>query len=600
MDSSQIMFLIIMGTAIVLFMTSWVRVDIVGILIILSLAITKILGEKEALSGFASEPAIIVGAVFVLSAGLTNTGATDLIGHWIGRISGKSETFANFVVMVGVAAMSAFTHHLMVTAMMLPIVMNLCRKRNFSPSRMLIPMATAASLGTTLTLIGAPAFLLANQIIQRSGAEPLHLFSVSKVGIPLVLVSFLLITVLRWMLPEKSGTQGTEDRFKHNHISTELIIPNESRWIGKTLLELKEETKDRFHILSVFRGGSSVAETRGDRVLQMGDVMLVETGSDELVSVEEKLGLALRAFKKYVKHTAVAEGKEETTLAEEENNIIETVIGPRSSFIGKTLSQIEFFDQFGVAVVALWRKNGWIREKLSQVVLSEGDVIVLWGPPEKLEMLSEHQDFLVFMPFHGQSKKRIRIPVAFGIMAASILIASFGWLPAHIAFLAGAVAMILTGCVNMDKAYQSIETKVFVMIAGVIPLGLAMQKVGVDKMAAEIISNWTQGMDPFWTLMLFFWFAALLTQIMSDAATTVLIAPIAVAFATAAGYSPVATVVCVTIGAIASFLTPIGHHGNLIVLNPGGYSFGDFLKIGLPLTLVISIITCYLSLRIWT
>ncbi|RYZ64157.1 MAG: SLC13 family permease, partial [Proteobacteria bacterium] len=291
---------------------------------------------------------------------------------------------------------------------------------------------------------------------------------------------------------------------------------------------------------------------------------------------------------------------ESTSLAGEENNILEAVIGPKSNFIGKSLSQIGFYDKFGVVVVAIWRKSGWIREKLSQTVLSEGDLIVLWGPQDKLEALSEHQGFLVFMPFHGKAKKRIRIPVALSIMGISILVASFGWLPAHIAFLTGAMAMILSGCVNVENAYSAIETKVFVMIAGVIPLGLAMQKVGFDKLAADLISNWTQALDPFWTMMLFFWFAALLTQIMSDAATTVLIAPIAVAFAKATGFSPVATVVCVTIGAIASFLTPIGHHGNLIVLNPGGYKFSDFLKIGFPLTVVISLITCYLSLRIWT
>ena len=167
MDYSQIIFLLIMTASIVLFMTNWLRVDMVGILIILSLGITGLITTSEALSGFSSEPAIIVAAVFILSAGLARTGATDVIGSFLTKISGKSETIANLVIMTGVALMSAVTHHLMVTAMMLPIVMNICRKRNFSSSRMLIPMATAASLGTTLTLIGAPAFLLANQIIQR-------------------------------------------------------------------------------------------------------------------------------------------------------------------------------------------------------------------------------------------------------------------------------------------------------------------------------------------------------------------------------------------------------------------------------------------------
>ncbi len=595
MDQSQIIFTAIMCISIFLFMTEYVRVDVVSVLIILSLAITGLLDAADALSGFSSEPAIIVGAVFVLSAGLSKTGATDMIGRLFRKISGTSETLAILVIMSGVSVMSSVTHHLMITAMMLPIVMKLCRDKGFSPSRMLIPMATAASLGTTLTLIGAPAFLLANQIIKRSGSEPLSLFSVSRVGIPLVLVSFLIIILLRWILPKKSGKESEDDRFKHSNILTEIVIPKESKWIGKTLSELRKDTQERFQILSVFRKNQVPGEA-DTLLLQEHDVFLVDTTSDELVSFDENLGLALRAFKKFGSQSL----KETTTLAEEENNFVEAVIGPRSPLIGKSLSQIGFFDKYGSTVVALWRKEGWIREKLADVVLRNGDLIVLLGTTENIEKLSENHEFLVFMPFHGKSKKRIRIPIAFAIMAASILVASLGWLPAHISFLTGALAMVLTGCVSIENAYKSIETRVFVMIAGVIPLGIAMQKTGVDKLISDLIVQWTQGLSPFWMVMIFFWFAALLTQILSDAATTVLIAPVAVIFAKTAGFSPVAAVVCVTIGAIASFLTPIGHHGNLLILKPGGYKFADFLKIGFPLAIAISAITCYLSLRIWT
>lgn len=596
MDIQQITFLVITAISVVLFMTEWVRVDVVGVMIILALAITGLIDTAAALSGFSSEPAVIVVAVFILSAGLAKTGATDMIGGFFSKISGSSETLANLVVMTGVALMSSVTHHLMITAMMLPIVMKLCRDKGFSPSRMLIPMATAASLGTTLTLIGAPAFLLSNQIIKRSGAVPLNLFSVAQVGLPLVLCSFLLITVLRWLLPKKTGRTIDEDRFKHSHISTEIVIPEESQWIGKTLGELKIETQERFQILSIFRERQSPypADTL---ILQESDVFLVDTNSDELVSVEEKLGLVVRAFKKFGQGTT---SKVSASHAAEANNIVEAVIGPRSPLIGKSLSQINFFHKYGVAVVAVWRKEGWIREKLSDIEMRNGDLIVMWGSPEDLEKLNENREFLVFMPFHGRAKRRMRIPIAFGIMAASILCASFGWLPAHISFMTGALAMVLSGCVSIENAYKSVETRVFVMIAGVIPLGIAMQKTGVDKLAADIIVQWTQGLSPFWMVMIFFWFAALLTQILSDAATTVLIAPVAMVFAKTAGFSPVAAIVCVTIGAIASFLTPIGHHGNLLILNPGGYKFSDFLKIGFPLTIAISAITCYLSLRIWT
>ena len=174
------------------------------------------------------------------------------------------------------------------------------------------------------------------------------------------------------------------------------------------------------------------------------------------------------------------------------------------------------------------------------------------------------------------------------IMGATILVSAFGILPAHVAFVAGALTMILTKCLSVEQGYESIETKIFVMIAGVIPLGIAMEKTGVDKILAQFVVQYTTGWQPLYMLLVFFWLAALLTQILSDAATTVLIAPIAIAFAQSAGISPTAAVITVTIGAVASFLTPLGHHGNLLILSPGGYRFGDFLKIGFPLTLIIS------------
>lgn len=582
-----------MTTSVLLFMTSYLRVDIVAILTILALAITGVLDVKAAFSGFSSEPALIVCAVFVLSAGLAATGVTDRIGQWIGDVAGKSETRANVVIMASVAALSAFTHHLMITAMMLPIVMKICRDKGLPPSRLLIPMATSASLGTTLTLIGAPAFLLANSILKRAGEPGLSLFSPALVGGPLVAAGLVLIVLLRWILPRTSGQDNQEDRFKLSEISTDLVVPDGSRWIGKTFSELRDETEKRFSILSWFRNHQVLPIGNGARTLLAGDVLLVKTGSDELVSIEEKLGLALRALQKY------GDGEARSSLAGEDHRIFQGVIAPRSPFIGRSLSQIHFYHRYGVVAVGLWRKTGWIQDEISNTPLQEGDLVVLWGPEENLEKLTKHRGFLMFLPFQGKSKVRMKMKLASLIMGLSVLTAAMGWLPAYVAFVAGAAAMVLTKCVNIDQAYEAIETKIFVLIAGVIPLGLAMEQTGVDKLLAQQVLNHTAGWSAFAMLMVFFWFSGLLTQILSDAATTVLIAPIAIAFAKAANLSPTAAVVTVTVGAIASFLTPIGHHGNLLILSPGGYRFADFLKIGLPLTAMISVMTCYLSLRAW-
>ncbi|MES2857536.1 MAG: SLC13 family permease [Bdellovibrionota bacterium] len=595
MDMNQVLFIIIMVASIALFITDALRVDIVAVLIILALAITGLIDVKAAFSGFSSEPAIIVCAVFILSAGLSLTGATDVIGKWVGHWAGKTETRSNLVIMSAVATLSAFTHHLMVTAMMLPIVMKLCKEKGFHSSRLLIPMATAASLGTTLTLIGAPALLLANNVLQRSGSPTLSFFSPAYVGGPIVLISFLFILLSTWMLPKKSGADSSDDRFRLSDISTELMIPDESKWIGKTIGELRAETDKRFQIFSWFRNHRTISIHDDSGVLKAGDVFLVKTDADELVSIEERMGIALRAVKKFGSES----NETPTTLGESNSQIFQAIVAPRSPFIGKSLSDLRFFERYGVVAVGLWRKTGWMKEEISDTPLKEGDLVVLWGSEGKFERLTAHRGFLMFMPFQGTPKKRLKMRLSSAIMFASIACAAVGLVAPHVAFVAGALAMVLTRCLSPEQAYDAVETKIFVMISGMIPLGIAMEKVGVDKLIANLVLNYTEGWHPFAMLLVFFWFAALLTQILSDAATTVLIAPIAVAFAKGADISPTAAVVVTTIGAVASFLTPIGHHGNLLILSPGSYRFSDFLKIGLPLTVIISLVTCFISMSVW-
>jgi len=595
LSTDQVIFLVIMIVALVLFIGEYLRVDVVAMLVVLALAMTGIIDVKDAFSGFSSEPAIIVAAVFVLSAGLSSTGVTDVIGEWVTRLSGKGEVRAIFVIMIAVAAMSAFTHHLMVTAMMLPIIMKICKdEENLHASRLLIPMATAASLGTTLTLIGAPAFLLANNVLKRSGAPSLSLFSVGQVGVPLVLTGVLFCILMKWMLPKTSGEDDTANTFKLTDITTELLINESSQWIGKPFSEFTLKTEKQFRVLSWLRKDKSEQKRDAEVLLKEGDTFIVRTTADELVSLDGQDGLVLRAIQKY------SESKEaSTTLAGEEKRILKAVISAKSEFVGKTVSQISFYNRFGVVVVGVWRKSGWISTGVADTILKSGDMLVIWGPKAKLDGLSLNRGFLMFLPFYGTSVKRSKSRIASLIMLASIGAAASGLLPAYLAFVAGAVSMILTKCVDIEQAYSSIEVKIFVMIAGVIPLGFAMEKTGVDQVLAQQIMKFTVGWEPFAMFMVFFWIAALLTQILSDAATTVLMAPIAVAFAKTASISPTSAVICVTVGAVASFLTPIGHHGNLLILSPGGYRFADFLKIGLPLTIILSVMTCFLSMRIW-
>ncbi|ASD65450.1 SLC13 family permease [Bdellovibrio bacteriovorus] len=598
MDYNQILFLIILALALYFFVSEKLGVDMTALLIILSLAVTGVLDPKEAFAGFSSEPALIVVAVFVLSAGLSATGLTDAIGNAVGRVAGKNQWTANIVIMTTVAALSAFTHHLMVTAMMLPIVMRLCREQNLPSSRLLIPMATAASLGTTLTLIGAPAFLLANSVLKRSGEPALRLFSVTPLGAVLVGVSFVLILLLLWVLPKTSGRDQQDEKFRIDELFTELVVTPGSRWAGMELSQFQKETAKRFEIVGLKRNGTRISTLEARVQLEVHDVLLVKTSPDELLSVDEKMGLALRTVRKYGEEIAAAAEDGHSKAAEP--MIVQALIAPQSSLVGKSIGEIDFVRTMGVIVIGLWRRGGWMYHELSQVRLREGDLIILWGhEPQLDELNAKYSHLLMLFPMNVRPKKRVKAKTAALIMGASVLVAATETLPPHIAFMIGAVAMVLSKCISVRQAYDSIEVKIFVMIAGVIPLGIAMEKTGLATLFAENLARVIAHWEPWAIMMTFFVAAGLLTQILSDAATTVLIAPIAIAFAKTAGVSPTAAVVCVTVGAVASFLTPIGHHGNLLILGPGNYRFVDFLKIGFPLTALIAVVTSFMSLHLW-
>ena len=595
MDPQQILFLIILTGTLVLFVSGKLRVDVTAMLALMALTLTGILDGKEALSGFSSEPAIIVAAVFVLSAGLAATGVTDRIGALIGKAAGGSEWRAIAITIPAVAALAAFSHHLMVTAMMLPIMLRLARDKSIPASRLLMPMSLAASLGTTLTLFSAPAFLLAADLLERNGGEGLHVFSITPIGGALVLLGLVYMLLGRWILPRRTGASDETDYLRLDHYYTELLIEEGSPWVGKPYAEFQKAFIDRLTVVDWLRQGMRRRRRAGDQPLEAGDVLLVRTSPDEIASIKDEPGVALHTVAKYGE-SGSEEGKPEV-LGEEQ--IVQAVVAPDSEFLGRTVGDVDFVRTLGVVVVGLWRRDGWLRDELSQVVLREGDLLVLWGRQQTLSELASHRGFLMLMPFTAAGRQRRRAPVALGIMALAILAAATEILPAQIAFLAGAVAMVVTRCVDIESAYRNIDVRIFVMIAGVIPLGVAMQKTGTAQLFADQLLRFAADWPPLTVLLVMFWAAALLTQILSDAATTVLLAPVAFSVATALGLPPEPFVVCTALGAVASFLTPIGHHGNLLILNPGQYTFGDFLRIGVPLTVLISAVSAWMARWLW-
>jgi len=591
--SPQIVFVIILCATLVLFVSERVRIDVASLLALIALSITGILTPAEALSGFSSEPAIIVATVFVISAALNATGVTEHIARFIARAAGASEWRAILVVMPSVAALAALSHHLMITAMMLPILIRFARDKQLSPSRLLMPMSLAASLGTTLTIFSAPAFLLMNELLVRGEQPRLDVFAITPIGAMLVVLALLYMLGSRWVLPKRGAQSEQNEYFQLDRYYTELIVVDDSPWIGRPLSELTAHFEGRFSVAEWLRDGARQRRTAPEALLDASDVLLVRASPDEIASMANEPGLELHAVVKY------GDAVKADDTQKEAHQLVQVVVAPHSRFIGRTIAQIDFLKRLHVVVVGLWRRHGWIRQEISQLALQEGDLLVLRGSERTFGALAADRGFLMLVPFEAKQRRRHRATLAMIIVAAVVVASATSIVPAHIAFLAGATALVVTGCVSAEQAYREIDVRIFVMIAGVIPLGMAMEKTGTAAMLADHLQQWTMHWPSFAVLLALFWSAALVTQVLSDSATVVLLGPISFALAAALGLPPQPFLVCTALGAVAAFLTPIGHHGNLLILNPGQYTFSDFLRIGIPLTMLISIVSAWMSHWMW-
>jgi di/tricarboxylate transporter len=596
LDMPQVSFLIILIVAFALLLTERLRNDVVAVLIILALAISGILTPEEALSGFGSEPAIVVAAIFVLSGALHQTGLSDMIGAWIGRLAGSSYARAIAVIMPTVALLSAFTHHLTTTAVMLPVTLDLAREKDIPPSRLLMPLSFAASLGTTITIIGAPAFLIASGVLQQAGRPGLSIFSIAPIGVALSLIGTLFVLVAgRFLLPANKGGDSAAGRFRLDKYFTELTIPHDSPFIGRTISDVEDDKAYNFKVVGWMRERQRIARPFADRRLEAGDVLLIRTTPEEIVAFRQDQSVELHPVEKYSERANGAQGDSEDGA----EDLVQAIVAPNSEFVDRTISDVDFRRRYGVIVVGIWRKRGWMQAELSRIRLRAGDVLVLQGSEEAIGRVENDPAFLMLVPFQGEALPRRRAALAGLIMVATVVCAAFGLLTIEIAALAGAAAMVLTRCISVRQAYRAIDQRIYVFIAGALPLGAAMQKTGV----ADMLAGWLHGAVGGWSqplvLLIIFWIVAVLTQFMSDSATTAIFAPVAVALAAALGQPPEPYVVTVAMASVAAFLTPIGHHGNLLVYGPGRYQFADFVRAGTPLTILVSIVVVVLAPLIW-
>jgi di/tricarboxylate transporter len=595
LPTPQLVFFAILVVAFALLITEKLRNDVVAMLIVIALAVTGLLRPAQALSGFGSEPAIVVAAIFVLSAGLHRTGVAERLGHLIGRWAGDSWTRAIAVIMPSVALLSAVTHHVTTTAVMLPVTLDLARDKRIPASRLLMPLSFAASLGTTITIIGAPAFLIASETLRQAERPGLGLFSIAPIGLALSTMGTLFVLVAgKLLLPERKGAETGEDHFRLEQYFTEVTVLDDSPFRDKTIGEIEADDTYELDVAGVVRQERRLRGPLVDIRVKPGDVLLVRTTPEVIAAIRKEAGVELHPVAQY----QASEGEHDTDEDPAER-LVQAVVAPASDLAGRTLADVDFRRRYGAIVVGLWRQDGWLDEELSRTRLRAGDVLVLHGDDEALARVGSAAGILMLVPFRGEGRVRRKAPLAAGIMVLTILAAAFNVMSLEIAGLVGAVAMVLTGCVTGAQAYRAIDSRIYVFIAGAIPLGLAMKSTG----AAGTVAGWLQALVQDWSqpliLLVLFAVVSVVTQFMSDSATTALFAPVAVALAQALDRPPEPYVVAVAMASVVAFLTPIGHHGNLLIYGPGGYRFADFVRVGAPLTLLAALVVMFLAPLLW-
>jgi di/tricarboxylate transporter len=761
----------ILITALVLFFTGWIRMDIVALLLMCILAVSGVLTPEQALSGFSNPAVITVWSMFILSAAFSYTGVARAIGQKMFRLSGQSEWRMILVIMIISGLMSSVMNNIGVAALMLPVVMDISRSTGRSPSRLLLPLVTGIHLGGLITLIGNPANLIVSVELEQSGLKPLKFLDFSSMGISVLIAGTLFVAFAGRFLLSKSAGSMISKRYRRGHKeltdSYDLrertfvtVLAENSHLDGKTLAESHLRPALGINVLSVKRkNGHTILNPGPEIVLQTEDSLFVQARYDAIstlntwkvflpdqvdldTDVKELLQLkfyevdlipgrlpdfkdlnilAIRKNKTKVLHNFTLENIEEndillvsepaeklealkekgfladfrlagneklqyiyrlfdrfffiragkptelfkntsdenlfanafdlkvlaikrenfiirpegeliqahdyllvkgdpqdvplirelmkiqlmdekvptaTSLEDEEQIMAEVVLAPRSAMAGKTLMEINFRKKYGLTVLALWREGKTLRTNIHLIPLRYGEAMLIYGKREKIAMLGSETDFILLTETMEKPLRTSKATTALLIMAAVLLPVMLGYIPIEISSVIGVALMVITGCLTMEEAYQSIEWKSVFLIAGMLPLGLAMQETGAAGVLTEGVNIVMGRWGPWGIITGIYILTLVLTLALHPAALVVIISPVVLQSAQNYGISPHSLMIMIVV-ASSSLISPISHPANLLIMGPGGYKFSDYLKFGLPVALVLMIVVFFLLPLLW-
>jgi di/tricarboxylate transporter len=591
MSLDNILILIILGGALILFISEKLRVDVVALLVLAALILTDLVTIEEAFSGFASPAVVTVWSVFIISGALYRTGVADSLARAVLRLAGRDPLRLTVVIMVTVGVMSAFMNNIGAVAIMLPAVVSVARNLRIAPSKLLIPLSFASLMGGNMTLIGTPPNILAAEILRNyGGLEPFYFFDFTPTGLLVLAAGVIYMALIgRHLLPERYSGSAPGDVERLRPFLSEVRIAPDSPLVGKSMAQSGLGERHDLSVVHIRRGQEAPFFPSPDRPLLAGDCLLIEGERDDILTASAAYNL----------RPDPASTAHEHDLTSDTMDMVEVTLAPRSEFIGQTLQAIQFRSRYDLSVLALRHHGESLVSRLADVPLDFGDSLLVQGEQSKIDLLRRDDNFLVLDSPPPDMRHLRKGPLALVILLVVLLVITLGWLHPSAAMLMGALAMVLTGVLRMDEAYQAIEWKSVFLIAGILPLGLAMETTGTAALIAEQITGLLGDVGPRAVLIGIFILTALLTEVISNAAATVLVAPIAIDTAFSLGASPHTFVLAVVIAASTSFLMPIGHQVNVLVFGPGGYRFSDYTRVGVWLNLIILLLVAVALPLFW-
>ncbi len=578
-----------------LFVTEVFSIDVTAMILLTVLFILGYLTPEEAVSGFSNPAVITIAFLFIISRALQKTRILEYLIIRIRRLADRSILLGRAVYLFTIGIASAVVNNTAIVAIFMPVTIRLAQKYKLSPSKMLIPLSYAAILGGTLTLVGTSTNLLVNSIyVAEPGVEPLGMFEFMRYGVILMTVGLLYVLLIApRLLPSRTTTSSLTKSYHLGGYLTEMKVTSDSPLNGKTCLDRSINKNYDVMVLDILRDGNMITNSIRLTRLRTGDILFVRGTLENFLRMKEVEKVTLLTDEKLTQQE----------LEQEDNVLVECLLTDKSELVGQSLMSGNFRRRFGSFILAIRREGMILRKKIAHVVLNAYDTLLVYGPENKVNDLSKSGEFIVLGEVGAELRKQRFWWMTVVVILGTIGLAALGIMPIVKSAMLGVVTLLALRIISPQEGYQSINWQVIVLISALIPVGIVIQKTGTAEWIGGFISTIARSAPVEWQpkvlLALIYLLTIILTEISSNAATAIIMTPVALAVTQQMGFEPRAFIFAVAFAASASFITPVGYQTNLMVYGPGGYKFSDYIRVGFPLALVFWVMAIYILPILW-